>query len=87
MKRISTWLILVLLVFSLAGCAGTNNNSSSNPPENSNTQIPDTVSDTEVPPDTTDTPSDNSSASADIGVFDTARSQVTEWLRKDGFIE
>ena len=77
MNRISIGLFLLLLIFSLAGCAGRNNNLSASPQENSNTQTSGTVSDTETPSDATDTPpdttvppSDNSSASADVGVFD-----------------
>ena len=77
MNRISIGFFLLLLIFSLAGCAGKSNNLSPSPLENSNTQTSGTASDTETPSDATDTssdatdtPSDNSSASADVGVFD-----------------
>ena len=70
MKRISIGLFLLLLTLGLAGCAGTSNDSSSNPQGNSNKQTSGTASDTEAPTDATDTPSDNSSASAEVGVFD-----------------
>lgn len=63
MKRISIGLFLLLLTLGLAGCAGTSNDSSSNPQGNSNKQTSGTASDTEAP-------SDNSSDSADVGVFD-----------------
>lgn len=70
MKRISIGLFLFLLVFGLAEYVSANSNSYSNSQENSNTQTSGIISDTETSPNTTDTPSDNSSASADIGVFD-----------------
>ena len=60
MNRISIGLFLLLLVLGLTGCAGTGNNTPSDPPENSNTQTSDTV----------DAPPENGSASADVGVFD-----------------
>lgn len=70
MKRISIGLFLLLLTLGLAGCAGTSNDSSSNPQGNSNKQTSGTASDSEAPSDATDTPSDNRSDSADVGVFD-----------------
>lgn len=70
MKRIGIGLSLLLLTLGLAGCAGTSSHSSSSPQGNSSTQTSGTASDAETPPDTTDTPSENGSASAEVGVFD-----------------
>ena len=76
MKRITIGLFLLFLACGLAGCAGANSNSDSNQSVNNSTQTSDTVSDTEMPTDTTDAPSDNSSASTDIGVFDLEKGTV-----------
>ena len=76
MKRISIGFFLFLLVFSLAENVSANSNSYSNSQENSNTQTSGIISDTEASPDTTGTPSDNGSASADIGVFDLEKGTV-----------
>ena len=76
MKQICIGLFLFLLVFSLAEYVSANSNSYSNSQENSNTQTSGIISDTEASPDTTDTPSDNGSASADIGVFDLEKGTV-----------
>ena len=76
MKQICIGLFLFLLVFSLAEYVSANSNSYSNSQENSNTQTSSIISDTEMTPDTTDTLTDNSSASADIGVFDLEKGTV-----------
>ena len=76
MKRINIGLFLLLIASVWAGCAGINSNSDSNQSENRNTQTSGIISDTETTPDTTDTPSDNSSALADIGVFDLEKGTV-----------
>lgn len=69
MNRFSIGLFLLLLVFSFAGCAETTSHSGTNPQENNSTQAPTTASAAAVPSDAPTTPSGNSSASADVGVF------------------
>lgn len=69
MNRFSIGLFLLLLVFSFAGCAETTSPSGTNPQENNSTQAPTTASAAAVPSDAPATPSGNSSASADVGVF------------------
>ncbi len=82
MRRIRIGLFLLLLAIGLAGCSGTNQNLSSNPPENSNTQTSGTVSNADTSVDTTDTPSiNNNSKSEDVGVFDLEKGTV---LLNDG---
>ena len=76
MKKISIGLFLLLIASVLAGCTGVNSNSDSNQSENRNTQTSGIISDTEMPTDTTDALPDNSSASADIGVFDLEKGTV-----------
>lgn len=76
MKKINIGLFLLLIAGVLAGCAGINSNSDSNQSEYRNTQTSGIISDTEMPNDTTDVLSDNSSASTDIGVFDLEKGTV-----------
>ena len=76
MNRISIGLFLLLIASVLTGCTGANSNSDSNQSEYSNTQTSGILSDTEMPNDTTDALSDNSSALTDIGVFDLEKGTV-----------
>ena len=69
MNRFSIGLFLLLLIFNLAGCAETTSPSGTNPQEN-NTPTPTTASAAVMPSEAPTTPSGNSSASADVGVFD-----------------